>query len=70
MRMSGVRFSCILPRYECSGNDAAVSEMIWTHRYAAGIDSVVASVIDSGPVSGCVVDINQFPVLGRNPPKV
>lgn len=24
----------------------------------------------SGPVSGCVVDINQFPVLGRNPPKV
>lgn len=25
---------------------------------------------DAGPVSGCVVDINQFPVLGRNPPKV
>jgi len=24
----------------------------------------------AGPVSGCVVDIAQFPVLGRNPPKV
>ena len=34
------------------GSDAIESEMIWMHRYAAGIDRIVDSVIVNGPLNG------------------
>jgi hypothetical protein len=46
---------------------APAGRILWPSEIAAAAVYLLAD--ESGPISGQVVDLEQYPLIGRNPPK-